>query len=367
MPQARMSATILAGLLLLSSGLAGAAQTLAKTLIVEHPVIHDLEPVADKGEKWPRLHSLLVSQGGQVVYERYFNSHRPNELENVKSVSKSVLSALIGIAIHRGDLRGLDVTLGEFFDMELQAVDDPEKARISLENLLTMQSGLRSTSIENYGAWVASDNWVSAALESPLVAEPGEDMVYSTGNTHLLSAILTRATGQSTFDFAREVLADPMGFELAPWPRDPQGIYFGGNDMALTPRQLLQLGELYLQNGRMGDQQIIPAEWVEASLAPRAKSPQGDARYYGYGWWVTELMGHTVPHAWGHGGQFIMLVPDLDLVLVSTSAGDADSDANNHANNVFRMLQQVIQTFDRHAARSRMTRASQRIPVTTFK
>ena len=367
MYQARMSATILALLLLLSSSLASAAQTIAKTLIVDRPVIRDLEPIARKGDRWPRLHSLLVSQGGQLVYERYFNDHSPNELENVKSVSKSVLSALIGIAIHRGDLRGLDVTLDEFFDTELQAISDPAKARISLENLLTMQSGLQSTSIENYGAWIASDNWVSAALESPMVAPPGEDMVYSTGNTHLLSAILTRATGKSTFEFAREALADPMGFELSPWPRDPQGIYFGGNDMELTPRQLLALGELYLQDGRMGDRQIIPAEWVEASLSPRAKSPQGEARYYGYGWWVAELMGHTVPHAWGHGGQFIMLVPDLDLVLVSTSSAAADSVANEHANNVYGMLQRVIKAFDRHAPRRRMIHISQGTAETSLK
>jgi CubicO group peptidase (beta-lactamase class C family) len=343
-----MHVTLFVCLLLLGSSFADAAQTLAKSLVIEHPVIRDLDPVADKGDNWPRLHSLLVSQGGQLVYERYFNSHGPDDLENVKSVSKSVLSALVGIAIDRGDLRGLDVTLGEFFDAELETISDPDKARISLENLLTMQSGLRSTSIENYGAWIASDNWVSAALESPLVAPPGEDMVYSTGNTHLLSAILTRATGKSTFEFAREALADPMGFELAPWPRDPQGIYFGGNDMELTPRQLLALGELYLQDGRMGDRQIIPAKWVEASLSPRAKSPQGEARYYGYGWWVAELMGHMVPHAWGHGGQFIMLVPDLDLVLVSTSAADAAGNANNHANNVFGMLQRVIKAFDKY-------------------
>lgn len=367
MPKARMPVTLFACLLLISSSFAHAAQTLAKSLVVEHPVIRDLDPVADTGENWPRLHSLLVSQGGQLVYERYFNSHGPNDLENVKSVSKSVLSALIGIAIDRGDLPGLDVTLGELLDTELQTIRDPEKARISLENLLTMQSGLRSTSIENYGAWVASDNWVNAALESPLVAPPGEDMVYSTGNTHLLSAILTRATGQSTFEFAREVLADPMGFDLAPWPRDPQGIYFGGNDMELTPRQLLALGELYLQDGRMGDRQIIPAEWVEASLAPRAKSPQGEARYYGYGWWVARLMGHTVPHAWGHGGQFIMLVPDLDLVLVSTSAVHGEGIANDHANNVYGMLQLVIKAFDKHVSRHRVTRVRQSDPETRLR
>jgi CubicO group peptidase (beta-lactamase class C family) len=156
------------------------------------------------------------------------------------------------------------------------------------------------------------------------------------------------------------MLAGPMGFELAPWPRDPQGIYFGGNDMQFTPRQLLALGELYLNGGRKDDRQIIPAEWVESSLRPRAKSPHGAARYYGYGWWVTELMGHVVPHAWGHGGQFVMIVPDLKLVLVSTSSIDPGSEAHDHANNVYGMLQQMIRTIDSQSSGSEDSLISQR-------
>ena len=109
-----------------------------------------------------------------------------------------------------------------------------------------MQSGLESTSNRNYGAWVQSGNWVRHALAKALVSRPGTDMTYSTGNSHLLSAILTKATGRSTWQFAQEALAKPLGFTLAQWPRDPQGIYFGGNDMLMTPRQMLAFGELYL-------------------------------------------------------------------------------------------------------------------------
>jgi CubicO group peptidase (beta-lactamase class C family) len=175
-----------------------------------------------------------------------------------------------------------------------------------------------------------------------MAAEPGGEMLYSTGNTHLLSAIITRATGRTTLEFARDALAEPLGFDMAPWPRDPQGVYFGGNDMVLTPRQLLAFGELYLNGGRVGDRQVVPASWVEASLARHAASPHGSGRYYGYGWWVAELVGHAVPHAWGHGGQFVMLVPDLDLALVTTSSPHADASANAHANRVFALLQYLI-------------------------
>jgi CubicO group peptidase (beta-lactamase class C family) len=304
----------------------------------------DLSDVVAAGEAMPRLHSLLVSHRGQRVLERYFNGHGPEDLANVKSVSKSVLSALVGIAIEQGYLSGIDATLGEYFADVLAQEGDAAKTQITLENLLTMQSGLRTTSNGNYGAWISSDDWVASALRQPLDALPGRQMQYSTGNTHLLSAILTQATGRSTLEFARETLAEPLGFALAAWTRDPRGIYLGGNDMQLTPRQMLAFGELYLNKGRAGGRQIVPAAWIEASLQPRAESPLGEDRYYGYGWWVCTLAGHSAPHAWGYGGQFIVLVPTLDLVIVTTSSDNPDAHANEHANRVYQLLQQIIRS-----------------------
>jgi CubicO group peptidase (beta-lactamase class C family) len=290
------------------------------------------------GASMPRLHSLLVSHRGERVLERYFNGYAPTDYENVKSVSKSIISALVGIAIEEGSIRGPEATLGEYFSGGASA----DKAGITIENLLTMQAGLRSTSNGNYGAWVRSANWIEFALEQPLEAPPGRRMQYSTGNTHLLSAVLTRATGRSTLEFAREELAEPLGFRLAPWPHDPQGIYFGGNDMELTPRQMLAFGELYLNGGRANGRQVVPAAWVEASLRPHTESPQGEDRYYGYGWWVCTLAGFEVPHAWGYGGQFIMLVPELELVIATTSSSSPGPESNAHANLVYQLLQQVI-------------------------
>ena len=298
----------------------------------------DLEGVVRAGESMRRLHSLLVSHRGELVLERYFNGTAPTDSQNVKSVSKGVVSALVGIAIEQGYVRGPSVTLGEYFGGDAGA----EKAGITLENLLTMRAGLRSTSNGNYGAWVQSDDWIEFALEQPLEARPGRHMQYSSGNTHLLSAVLTKATGRSTLEFAREVLAEPLGFRLAPWPRDPQGIYFGGNDMELTPRQMLAFGELYLNGGKSKGRQVVPEAWVEASLRPHAASPVGEGRYYGYGWWICTLAGYSTPHAWGYGGQFIMLVPELELVIATTSSSSPSPDSNAHANQVYQLLQQVI-------------------------
>ena len=303
-----------------------------------------LDRAVAAGKEMPRLQSLLVSHRGRLVLERYFNGYGPDDLANVKSVSKSIVSALVGIAIQQGYISRVDAEIGEYFAEELASELEPKKSKITVENLLTMQAGLRSTSNDNYGAWISTDNWVESALAQPLETLPGTQMQYSTGDSHLLSAILTQATGRSTLEFAREVLAEPLGFTLPPWPRDPQGIYVGGNDMELTPRQLLAFGELYLNGGRTGGRQIVPAAWVDASLRPQAKSPLGEDRFYGYGWWTCTLAGQTAPHAWGYGGQFVVLVPGLDLVIVTTSSSDPDAAAHEHANQVYQLLQYIIES-----------------------
>lgn len=335
---ARMRAV---GALCLSSALL--APSIRATAAEKDSVSGRLAEAALAGEAMPRLHSLLVSERGQVLVERYFNGVDPDDLANVKSVSKSVLSALVGIAIEKGYLGGLEAPIGPYFTSELAGQSSTDKAAISVQQLLTMQSGLESTSNGHYAAWTAHDDWVAAALEAPLEMSPGRQMQYSTGNSHLLSALLTRATGMTTLDFAREVLARPLGFTLAEWPRDPKGIYVGGNDMNLTPRQMLAFGELYLNGGASHGRQIVPASWVDASLRAHVRSPVGEGRDYGYGWWICRLAGYVAPHAWGYGGQFIVLVPALDLVIVTTSSAAPGPASHEHANDVYQLIQRVIQ------------------------
>jgi CubicO group peptidase (beta-lactamase class C family) len=156
-----------------------------------------------------------------------------------------------------------------------------------------------------------------------MLDEPGTRMQYSTGNTHLLSAILTRATGRSTWQFAQEVLARPLGFSLPQWQRDPQGVYFGGNEMVMTPRQMIAFGELYLNRGRVGERQIVPEEWIDDSLVPRGRSNFSE-QMYGYGWWI------------------LFVVPELDLVVVSTSAATVGDDRRTHRRTVDEIVEELI-------------------------
>ena len=309
-----------------------------------------LDPAVKAASELPRLHSLLVSRRGELILERYFNGRRATTPANVKSVSKSIISALVGIASDR-KLLDLKHPIARYFPDALSGTAEEAKRTITIEHLLIMQSGLESTSNRNYGAWVQSGNWVRHALAKPLISQPGSEMTYSTGNSHLLSAILTKATGKTTWQFAQEALAKPLGFTLPQWPRDPQGIYFGGNDMLMTPRQMLAFGELYLNKGRAGQprqseatagsQQIVSEKFVEDSFEPRGRS-RVSGREYGYGWWIREMAGRQTCYAWGFGGQFIVLIPSLDLVVVSTSAATVSEDRREHRRTVDDIIEHLI-------------------------
>ena len=300
-----------------------------------------LDAAAAAAAELPRLDSLLVSHRGTLVLERYFNGARANRVANVKSVSKSVISALVGIAIDRGHIPGVRHPIGGYFSAILRAPADAPKRAITIEDLLTMRSGLESTSSRNYGAWVTSRNWVRYALGREMEATPGTAMQYSTGNSHLLSAILTQATKKTTWQFAQDVLARPLGFTLAKWPQDPQGIYFGGNDMLLTPRQMVLFGELYLNRGRAGDTEVVSSRWIDDSLVPRGRSNYSD-QLYGYGWWMRELAGQQVFYAWGFGGQYIFVVPSLQLVVVTTSSTAVGEERRAHRRTILDLVEQLV-------------------------
>ena len=236
----------------------------------------------------------------------------------MKSVAKSVVAALTGAALDRGELPGLDATLGEVAPRLIPAAADPRVARISLADLVTMQAGLERTSGPAYGGWVSSPNWVADALSRPVVGEPGRGMLYSTGSVHVLGAVLATVSGESLLAQARERIGDPLGIEIPAWTRDPQGFYLGGNEMALAPTAMARFGELYRRRGRFGEAQVLSEAWVESSLVPRTRSPFSGLDY-GYGWFLGRAGGHPFALARGYGGQLISVVPDLELTVAITS------------------------------------------------
>jgi CubicO group peptidase (beta-lactamase class C family) len=296
-----------------------------------------VEQTLQRAAGLPALRALLVARAGEERVAQAFRGPGLDRPVNVKSVSKSVLAALIGAAIERGILDGVDQRIAPLLNDLVPADADPRVAAITIDHLLTMRAGLERTSGRNYGRWVASPDWVRYALSRPFIGQPGGPMLYSTGSYHLLSAVLTRASGRSTLELARAWLGDPLGIVIPPWTRDPQGFYLGGNNMLLAPRALLRFGEMYRQGGAHGGRRVLPARWVEASWTPRVRS-RFTGHHYGYGWFIAQARRHRVCYAWGYGGQMIYVVPDLALTVVMTSDANTPSARSGHVQRLHALL-----------------------------
>ncbi|MBB4332183.1 CubicO group peptidase (beta-lactamase class C family) [Rhizobium leguminosarum] len=301
------------------------------------------------------LKTVIVARDGRVLGERGFHGHSPSESTNIKSASKSIISALVGIAIDKGLLKGPDQKIAPILKADLPVTPDPRINDITIGNLLSMQAGLDRMSGQNYGRWVSSRNWVRFALSQPFIDQPGGEMLYSTASTHLLSAILTKVGGRSTLALAREWLGPVEGFRIGAWERDPQGIYLGGNQMAMSARSLLAFGELYRNGGKTADgRQIVPADWISQSWQQRTNSRfSGDE--YGYGWFTRQIGGEQVHFAWGYGGQMLYIVPSLDLTVVMTSEESGPSARNGYRDLLHDLLADIIGAEPRVSADAQRT------------
>ena len=296
-----------------------------------------LEEVLARAESLGRLHALMIGQRGETVVERAFGGPGLDRPVNIKSISKSIIAALVGIAIGRGVLEGVGQPIAPILGRAVPSNVDPRVHSITIGDLLTMRAGLDRTSGPNYGAWVASRNWVAYALSRPFVDEPGGRMLYSTGSSHLLSAVLTRASGSSTHELARRWLGRPLDIAIPPWTRDPQGIFMGGNNMALSPRALFRFGETYRRRGVYAGRPVVPESWVEASWTPRTSS-FFTGHDYGYGWFITRAGQRQVVYAWGYGGQMLYIVPDLELTVVMTSDASQPSGRDGYVQELHALL-----------------------------
>lgn len=274
--------------------------------------------VADAARNMDQLHSVQVAQGGNEVLAEAFRGPGLDRSANIKSVSKTIVAVLTGIAIDRGDLPSVATTLQEVAPNLIPRGADPRVANLTMEDLVTMRAGLERTSGPNYGAWVSSSNWVANALDRPFIAEPGGRMLYSTGSFHVLGAALAQASGQSLHAQARERLARPLGIDIPPWTRDPQGNYLGGNEMAMSPRALLRFGEMIRQGGAWEGTQVVSRDWLDQSFEPRTRSPWSGLSY-GYGWFLGGQGERRFVLARGYGGQILCVMPELDLTVAITS------------------------------------------------
>ncbi|WMS41965.1 serine hydrolase [Acuticoccus sp. MNP-M23] len=322
------------------AGLAGCA-TIAATGSATATADDPLTAIAAEADALEQLRAIVVVKDGEERLARAFRGPDLDRPVNVKSVSKSIVALMTGIAIDRGLIGSVDATLGELIPGLIPGDADPRVQTITVEDLLTMRAGLERTSGPNYGAWVASPNWVRYALSRPFVSEPGGRFQYSTGSYHVLGVVLATVANRSLLTLAREWLGTPLGIEIAPWTRDPQGHYMGGNNMALSPRDLARIGEMVRLGGKSGDTQVVPAAWIEASLEPRTRSPfSGDQ--YGYGWFIAAFGGVPAAYARGYGGQMIYVLKDAGLTVAVTSDPTLPARTDGHAGDLHDLVGSTI-------------------------
>ena len=260
-----------------------------------------------------------------MEYREISSGYNETSVFTLQSTSKSITSAIFGIAIDKGYIEGVNVPISTYFPQILDSGSE-YKSQITNWNLLTHTTGLDASDTANWNDWLASSNWVDYVLNRRALARPGTVFNYFTGNTHLLSAIIQQATGKTTYEFGKEYLFDPLDIDSVECTEDPQGISDGGNGFAMNVYDMAKIGELYLNDGVWNGEQIIPAQWVEDSTTVQFDRSSGSADY-GYQWWVRTFGNNNYPSffAQGHYGQYIFVVPDLELVVVFTSHYEGSS------------------------------------------
>jgi CubicO group peptidase (beta-lactamase class C family) len=297
--------------------------------------------VADRARALAQCHALAIRLGGTEVLAEAFRGPPIGRPVPVKSVSKSLVAALTGAALDRGEIPSLDATLGELAPRLIPRGADPRVGAITVEQLVTMQTGLERTSGANYGGWVGSADWVADALSRPFVEEPGRRMLYSTGSFHVLGAVLSEISGESLLALARSRLGQPLGIEIPPWTRDPQGRYMGGNEMALSLPAMVRFGEMYRQGGRWDGVQVLSRDWVARTMEPRTRSPFSGLGY-GLGWFVGRAAGERYLLARGYGGQVICVVPGLELTVALTSDPMQAARSAGHFGAIMELIEATI-------------------------
>ena len=316
----------------------------ASAALLASPVLGQANPwqaVADRARAMAQCHALMISIGGSQLLAERFRGPGLDRAVPVKSVSKTIVAALTGIALDRGEIPDVTTSLAEVAPRLIPAGADPRVGALTVENLVTMQAGLERTSGQNYGSWISSRDWVADALSRPFMAEPGSQMLYSTGSFHVLGAVLAEVGGGSLLSLARSRLGTPLGIEIPAWTRDPQGRYLGGNEMALTLPAMVRFGELYLSGGVWNEARVLSADWVAASLQPRTSSPFSGLDY-GYGWFLGRAAGRDYALARGYGGQVICIVPELGLSMALTSDPTRPARSQGYFGDIMRLIEEAV-------------------------
>lgn len=281
--------------------------------------------------KYKGIHSMLIVKSGNLVHEAYFGGYHRDSLHKIHSITKSISSALIGIAINEKYIKGVEEPIDQFFPEFSHLFEDSRKREIKIKHILTLTSGFDwdekshpySDSRNSEYNQVRSGNWIKYVLERPMRNDPGMKWEYNTGSVHLLSGILRKQTGKVTDKFAEEYLFKPLKIREYEWNKDPQGNPCTGGThggLRIKTRDIAKIGYVFLNDGQWKGQQVVPKEWVDVSTAVHIRPPKYNPM--GFLWWRSSVVinGKRIDSIYsaGYGGQSLTLVPELNLIIVFT-------------------------------------------------
>jgi CubicO group peptidase (beta-lactamase class C family) len=274
------------------------------------------------------LYGLLVSKNGVLIAEGYFNGGTVGQRVALASVTKSYTSALVGIALRQGCLSSVDQKMVDFFPEFADQITDPSKEQITIGDMLKMRSGYpwEEFTPPYLEMLVSNSNWLPRIVEFPLTSDPGTAFGYSNLTAHLLAVIVARACETDLLTYGRQYLFSPINARVGAWPRDANGYYYGSGDISFSARDAAKFGLLYLEQGEYEGNQVVPANWVRDSLQRYSEGLYDNrlGRYfrdigYGYLWWSARAGKHHFNYAWGHGGNLVILLHELNMVIVTTA------------------------------------------------
>jgi len=280
----------------------------------------------EKAEQDKGILSLILCRNNDIIAETYFGNGGADSIHKTKSVTKSVTSILVGMAIDQGYINNIDETIGDYL-YEYLTPEDSILASITIRELLTMSGGFDWNELTDpdwiyWNNWVRSDDHFLHALHIPIIHEPGTHFTYCTTGCQILSGIFTKATGYSLKAFAEEFLFAPLGIEGdRPWDADHQGFNYGGVTLHLKAMDMLKIGQLFLDKGVYNGQRVLSESWVSASSSSQVENHNSMyySNDYGYYWWIGEQQGVQYYFANGYGGQFICIFPELNMLVIAQS------------------------------------------------
>jgi CubicO group peptidase (beta-lactamase class C family) len=268
----------------------------------------------------PRFRSLLIARHGKLVSETYFGGAQRSTQFDARSVTKSVVSLLTGIALQAGKVPSLDAIVGDYLGAPY-VLHDMDRA-VTLRQLLTMTSRYQWGEATDYNLWVVSSDHIQFLLDRRQT-DPVGTFNYNSAAVNLLGFILQRAVAEPLPQYAKEVLFQPLGISTVAWEQLEPDMVNGGSGIQMSAPDLLRFGQLVLQAGRSGNLQIVPESWITSATTPQFswRDTYGAQRgtTYGYLWWLAQPPATVASFAWGFGGEFVYVVPSLDLVVITTT------------------------------------------------